>query len=136
MVKPIIRDTFFLSRVSAPASAEDMQIAQDLLDTLAANKERCVGLAANMIGEFKRILVFDNGGEAVVMINPEILKKSKPYSAEEGCLSLDGTRRAERYGMIKVRWQNTEMQTRIKTFLGFPAQIIQHEMDHFEGRII
>ena len=124
MVKPIIRDTFFLSRVSAPASAEDMQIAQDLLDTLAANKERCVGL------------VFDNGGEAVVMINPEILKKSKPYSAEEGCLSLDGTRRAERYGMIKVRWQNTEMQTRIKTFSGFPAQIIQHEMDHFEGRII
>lgn len=113
-----------------------MQIAQDLLDTLTANRERCVGLAANMIGELKRILVFDDGGEAVVMINPEILKKSQPYSAEEGCLSLEGTRRAERFGTIKVRWRNTEMQTRIKTFSGFPAQIIQHEMDHFEGIII
>ncbi|MDE6031574.1 MAG: peptide deformylase [Oscillospiraceae bacterium] len=136
MIKPIIRDTFFLSRVSAPATAEDVPIARDLLDTLAANSEHCVGLAANMIGELKRILVFDNNGEAVVMINPEILKRSQPYSAEEGCLSLDGTRRAERFRSIKVRWQNMEMQTRIKTFTGFPAQIIQHEMDHFEGIII
>ncbi len=136
MVKSIIRDTFFLSRVSVPAAAEDIHIAQDLLDTLAANSEHCVGLAANMIGELKRILVFDNNGEAVVMINPEILKRSQPYSAEEGCLSLEGVRRAERFGSIKVRWQNTEMQTRIKTFSGFTAQIIQHEMDHFEGIII
>lgn len=136
MIKPIIRDTFFLSRISAPATAEDVPIAIDLLDTLAANSEHCVGLAANMIGELKRILVFDNNGEAVVMINPEILKRSQPYSAEEGCLSLDGTRRAERFRSIKVRWQNMEMQTRIKTFTGFPAQIIQHEMDHFEGIII
>lgn len=136
MIKPIIRDTFFLSRISAPATAEDIPIARDLLDTLAANSERCVGLAANMIGELKRILVFDNGGEAVVMINPEILKSSQPYSAEEGCLSLEGVRRTERFGSIKVRWQNMDMQTRIKTFTGFPAQIIQHEMDHFEGKII
>lgn len=136
MIKPIIRDTFFLSRISAPATAEDVPIAKDLLDTLAANSEHCVGLAANMIGELKRILVFDNNGEAVVMINPEILKRSQPYYAEEGCLSLDGTRRAERFRSIKVRWQNMEMQTRIKTFTGFPAQIIQHEMDHFEGIII
>lgn len=136
MIKPIIRDTFFLSRISAPATAEDIPIAKNLLDTLAANSEHCVGLAANMIGELKRILVFDNNGEAVVMINPEILKRSQPYSAEEGCLSLDGTRRAERFRSIKVRWQNMEMQTRIKTFTGFPAQIIQHEMDHFEGIII
>lgn len=136
MIKPIIRDTFFLSRISAPATAEDIPIALDLLDTLAANSEHCVGLAANMIGELKRILVFDNGGEAVVMINPEILKSSQPYSAEEGCLSLEGVRRTERFGSIKVRWQNMDMRTRIKTFTGFPAQIIQHEMDHFEGKII
>lgn len=136
MIKPIVRDTFLLSRVSVLAAAEDIPIAQDLLDTLAANSEHCVGLASNMIGELKRILVFDNGGEAVVMLNPEILKKSQPYSAEEGCLSLEGTRRTERFGSIKVRWQNMEMQTRIKTFTGFPAQIIQHEMDHFEGKII
>lgn len=136
MIKPIIRDTFFLSRISAPATAEDIPIARDLLDTLAANSEHCVGLAANMIGELKRILVFDNGSEAVVMINPEILKSSQPYSAEEGCLSLEGVRRTERFGSIKVRWQNMDMQTRIKTFTGFPAQIIQHEMDHFEGKII
>lgn len=136
MVRPIIHDTFFLSRVSSPASAEDIPVAQDLLDTLAANSEHCVGLAANMIGELKRILAFDNNGEATVMINPEILKRSQPYTAEEGCLSLEGVRSVKRFGSIKVRWQNMEMQTRTKTFTGLPAQIIQHETDHFEGRLI
>ena len=136
MVKPIMRDIFFLRQVSVPASEADLQTAQDLLDTYKANREHCVGLAANMIGALKRILVFDNSGEATIMINPEILKRSQPYKAEENCLSFDGTRETTRYGTIKVRWQNLQMQTRIKTFTGFSAQIIQHEMDHFDGIII
>lgn len=136
MIKEIIRDIFFLQQPSVPATNEDIHIAQDLLDTLDANRERCVGLAANMIGVSKRILVFDNNGEYMVMINPKIIKKNGRYTADEGCLSLDGTRPAERWQSIKVEYQNTLFQTRIKTFTGFPAQIIQHEMDHFEGKII
>lgn len=136
MTKEIVRDIFFLRQKSVPAAAEDAQTGQDLLDTLAANRERCVGLAANMIGVSKRILVFDNDGTPALMFNPEIVKKSAPYEAEEGCLSLDGTRTATRYRTIKVRWQTPDMKTREKTFTGFTAQIIQHEMDHFEGIII
>lgn len=136
MTKEIVRDIFYLRQKSVPASAEDAQTGQDLLDTLAANRERCVGLAANMIGVSKRILVFDNDGTPALMFNPQIVKKSAPYEAEEGCLSLDGTRTATRYRTIKVRWQTPDMKTREKTFTGFTAQIIQHEMDHFEGIII
>lgn len=136
MTKEIVRDIFFLRQKSVPADAQDAQTGQDLLDTLAANRERCVGLAANMIGASKRILVFDNDGTPALMFNPEIVKKSAPYEAEEGCLSLDGTRTATRYRTIKVRWQTPDMKTREKTFTGFTAQIIQHEMDHFEGIII
>ncbi len=136
MIKPIIRDIIFLGRKSAPATAEDITVAEDLLDTLRANRTGCVGLAANMIGVGKRIIAFDCDGELMVMLNPEIIRRSRPYEAEEGCLSLDGTRKTTRYRSIKVRWQNTAMQTRLKTFTGFTAQIIQHEVDHCEGIVI
>lgn len=136
MNREIVRDIFFLKQKSVPAEAADAQTAQDLLDTLAANRERCVGLAANMIGECKRILVYDDSGTPSVMLNPEIIKKSEPYETEEGCLSLEGTRSVTRYRSIKVRWQTVDMKPRIKTFTGFTAQIIQHEIDHFEGIII
>ena len=111
-------------------------MSQDLLDTLEANKERCVGMAANMIGFNKRIIVFDNEGTYIVMFNPEIIKRSGPYQAEEGCLSLDGTRSTRRWRSIKVRYQNEKFQERFKTFTGWTAQIIQHEVDHCEGIII
>jgi peptide deformylase len=136
MTKEIIKDMFFLRQKSEPADKDDLRTAEDLLDTLKANADRCVGMAANMIGVKKRILAFDNGGEYIVMLNPEIIAKSDRYEAEEGCLSLEGTRTAVRYGKIKVRWQTADFRTRIKTFTGFPAQIIQHEIDHFEGIII
>lgn len=136
MERSIIRDTFFLRQKSLPASRDDLPTAQDLLDTLEANKDRCVGLAANMTGVLRRILVLDNEGTPLVMLNPEIISRSESYSTEEGCLSLDGTRPVTRWRKIKVRWQDTELRTRIKTFTDFPAQIIQHEMDHFEGILI
>ena len=110
--------------------------AQDLLDTLTAHKDSCVGMAANMIGVCKRIIAFDNGGTYMVMFNPEIVKQSEPYQAEEGCLSLTGTRPARRWKSIKVRWQNEKLQERIKTFTGWTAEIIQHEIDHCEGILI
>ena len=111
--------------------------AQDLLDTLTAHKYGCVGMAANMIGVPKRIIAFDNDGTYMVMFNPEIIKKSGPYDAEEGCLSLlGGPRKCKRYKTIKVQWQTAEFQTRIKTFTDFPAQIIQHEVDHCDGILI
>lgn len=117
--------------------AEDLQVARDLLDTLAANKDACVGMAANMIGVLKRIIVFDNDGEYMTMFNPQILKASDPYDASEGCLSLlGGPRPCKRYQTIKVQWQNEKFQTRIKTFTGWPAQIIQHEIDHCNGILI
>lgn len=136
MTKNIIRDTFFLQQKSLPASSDDVKTAQDLLDTLEANKDRCVGLAANMIGVLRRILVLDNDGTPLSMLNPEIISSSDSYTTEEGCLSLDGTRPVTRWRKIKVRWQDMQQRTRIKTFTGFPAQIIQHEMDHFEGKLI
>lgn len=136
MERSIIRDTFFLRQKSLPASRDDLQAAQDLLDTLEANKDRCVGLAANMTGVLRRILVLDNEGTPLVMLNPEIISRSESYSTEEGCLSLDGTRPVTRWRKIKVRWQDAGLRTRIKTFTDFPAQIIQHEMDHFEGILI
>ena len=136
MERPIMRDPIFLSQKSVPATMEDLSVAQDLLDTLIAHKEDCVGMAANMIGVAKRIVVFDNDGTYMVMLNPEIIKASGPYEAEEGCLSLAGVRRAKRYRSIKVRYQNETMQVRLKTFTGFPAQIIQHEIDHCNGILI
>lgn len=137
MVKEIVHDPILLGVSSAPATKEDLQVAQDLLDTLAAHKDACVGMAANMIGVRKRIIVFDNDGAYMAMFNPEILKVSGPYDAEEGCLSLlGGPRPCKRYQTIKVRWQNEQFQTRIKTFSGWPAQIIQHEVDHCNGILI
>lgn len=137
MVKDVIHDPIFLGVRSEPAGKGDLQIAQDLLDTLIANRDGCVGMAANMIGVRKRILVLDNEGAYLTMFNPEILKKSGPYDTEEGCLSLlGGPRKCKRYRTIKVRWQTAELQTRIKTFSGWPAQIIQHELDHCDGILI
>ena len=136
MIRDICKDEFFLSQKAEPATADDLSVAQDLLDTLTAHKDGCVGMAANMIGVNKRIIAFDNIGEYMVMFNPVIVKKSAPYDAEEGCLSLTGTRKTKRYQTIKVQWQNEQFQTRIKTFTGWTAQIIQHEIDHCEGIII
>ena len=136
VVREIMRDEAFLSQKAELATLEDLPAAQDLLDTLTAHKDGCVGMAANMIGVCKRIIVFDNEGKYMVMFNPEIIKKSGPYEAEEGCLSLTGTRKAKRWQSIKVQYQNEQFQTRFKTFTGWTAQIIQHEIDHCEGILI
>ncbi|MBQ7975904.1 MAG: peptide deformylase [Clostridia bacterium] len=137
MVKELTHDPIFLSLKSEVATKEDLQVAEDLLDTLIAHKDSCVGMAANMIGVRKLIIAFDNEGTHMVMFNPEIIKKSEPYETEEACLSLlGGPRKCKRYKTIKVKWQTAEMQTRIKTFTGFPAQIIQHEIDHCDGVLI
>jgi peptide deformylase len=137
MVREIVHDPVLLGARSEPATKEDLQIARDLLDTLTANKEHCVGMAANMIGVRKRIIVFDNEGSYMTMFNPEIIKTSGPYDAREGCLSLLGDPRpCKRYRTIKVRWQNEQLQERIKTFSGWTAQIIQHEIDHCNGILI
>ena len=137
MVRQVIHDPILLAGKSEAAAVEDLQVAQDLLDTLIANKEGCVGMAANMIGVCKRIIVFDNEGTYMTMFNPEILKMSGPYDTEEGCLSLlGGPRPCKRYQTIKVQWQNEKFQTRIKTFTGWTAQIIQHEIDHCNGILI
>ena len=137
MVKELVHDPILLARKSVPATKEDLDISRDLLDTLTAHKETCVGMAANMIGAFKTIIAFDNGGEYMVMLNPEILKAEGEYETEEGCLSLlGGPRKTKRFQKIKVRWQTAEFQTRIKTFSGWTAQIIQHEIDHCNGILI
>ena len=131
-----MRDEAFLSQKAEPSTLKDLPVAQDLLDTLTAHKAGCVGMAANMIGVCKRIIVFDNEGKYMVMFNPDIIKKSEPYEAEEGCLSLTGIRKAKRWQSIKVQYQNEQFQTRFKTFTGWTAQIIQHEIDHCEGVLI
>ena len=136
MVREIMRDEAFLAQKAESATPENISIAQDLLDTLAAHKDGCVGMAANMIGVNKRVIVFDNEGTYTVMFNPVIVKKSGPYQAEEGCLSLLGVRKAKRWKSIKVQYQNKKFQTRFKTFTGWTAQIIQHEIDHCDGIII
>jgi len=136
MIRDICKDETFLAQKAEPATAEDLSVAADLLETLEHHKEGCVGMAANMIGVNKRIIAFDNEGTYMVMFNPEIVKKSGPYDAVEGCLSLTGTRPAKRWNSIKVRWQNEKFQERLKTFTGWTAQIIQHEIDHCEGIII
>ena len=136
MVRPVMKDRFFLSQKSAPATPEDVAIAQDLLDTLAAHRDGCVGMAANMIGVAKRIIVFVDEGTDTVMFNPELTKCSEPYETEEGCLSLSGTRPTTRYRKITVRYQNAAFQTRQRTFRDWTAQIIQHEIDHCNGILI
>lgn len=136
MVREICKDEVFLAQKSEVATADDLSIAQDLLDTLIAHKDGCTGMAANMIGVNRRVIVFDNEGEYMVMFNPVIVKQSGPYEAEEGCLSLIGTRKAERFQTIKVQWQNEKFQIRLKTFTGWTVEIIQHEIDHCEGILI
>ena len=136
MIRDICRDETFLAQRAERAGLEDLETARDLLDTLAAHKESCVGMAANMIGVNKRIIVFDNEGEYLVMLNPVIVKQSGPYETEEGCLSLTGRRKTKRFQTIKVQWQNEKLQTRLKTFTGWTAEIIQHEIDHCDGILI
>ena len=141
MIKELMHDPIFLAGKSEIATKEDLQVAQDLLETLIANQDRCVGMAANMIGVRKRIIAFlDESGRTptyTVMFNPEIIKKDGAYDTEESCLSLlGGPRPCKRYQSIKVQYQTSDMQTRIKTFSGWTAQIIQHEVDHCNGVLI
>lgn len=137
MIREVIHDPLFLSGKSDKATKEDLSVAQDLLDTLIANRTGCVGMAANMIGVRKRIITFDDNGKYIIMFNPEIMKCSGEYSTEEGCLSLLGDPRpCKRYQSIKVRYQNEKFQQLTKTYVGFTAQIIQHEIDHCNGILI
>ncbi len=137
MVQPIMHDPDFLAIPSAMATPDDLQVAQDLLDTLSAHAEGCVGMAANMIGVSKRIIAFENSGNYMVMFNPEIVKKSARFETQEGCLSLnDKVRPVTRYAQIKVEYQNEKFQKRVCTFRDWPAQIIQHEIDHCNGVLI
>lgn len=137
MVRELIHDPIFLAQKSKPATKEDLAVARDLLDTLRAHRETCVGMAANMIGVAKRIIAFDNGGSLMVMLNPEIVKQSGEYETEESCLSLlGGPRKTNRFQKIKVRYQTEDLQIRLKTFEGWTAQIVQHEVDHCNGVLI
>ena len=137
MVRELIHDPIFLAQPSEAATAEDVQIAKDLLDTLAAHKETCVGMAANMIGAAKAIIAFDNAGSYMVMFNPKIIKASGEYEAQESCLSLlGGPRKTKRYQKIKVEYQTEDLKVRLKSFEGFTAQIIQHDIDHIKGILI
>ena len=137
MICPLVHDPLLLARKSSPATKDDLETARDLLDTLVSHKEACVGMAANMIGITKRIIAFDCEGTYMVMLNPEILSSSDEYDTEESCLSLlGGPRKTKRFRKIKVRWQTEALQTRIKTFTGWTAQIIQHEIDHCNGILI
>lgn len=136
MIRPIMKNEFFLQQPSDPATPADLPIAHDLLDTLAAHTHECVGMAANMIGSRKRIIVFSDNGAARAMINPEIVKAQEPYKTEESCLSLTGVRSTKRFRTIRVRYLDTSFEEHIETFSGFTAQIIQHEIDHCNGAVI
>ena len=137
MVRELIHDPIFLSRPAEAATRDDLPVARDLLQTLMAHKETCVGMAANMIGVAKAIIAFDNAGSYMVMFNPKLVKVAGEYEAEECCLSLlGGPRKAKRYKKIKVEYQTEDFQTRLKSFDGFTAQIIQHELDHLKGILI
>ena len=137
MVKPLIHDPIILAGKSEPATKADLPLAQDLVDTLQFHRASCVGMAANMIGVRKRIIVFrEDSGAYTVMLNPEIVGCSGPYETEESCLSLTGTRKTKRWKSIKVQYQNEKFQIRLKTFTGWTAQIIQHEIDHCNGIVI
>ena len=136
MIRPIMKDTFFLSRKARAATVADLSIAQDLVDTLQAHREECVGMATNMIGQAVNIIAFHIGGAPMVMLNPEIIKAENPFEAEEGCLSVNGVHKTVRYENIRVRYQNEKLQHRQKEFSGWTAQIIQHEIDHCNGILI
>ena len=137
MVRELIHDPIFLAQPAVPAAREDLAVAQDLLDTLKAHKETCVGMAANMIGVAKAVIAFDNAGSYMLMFNPKIVKASGEYTTEESCLSLlGGPRKTKRYQKIKVEYQTEDFKVRLKTFDGFTAQIIQHEIDHLNGVLI
>ena len=136
MIQPIMHDPLFLAQKSAPVTPKDAPVARDLLETLTAHADGCVGMAANMIGVLKRIIAVEAEDGYLVLFNPVILKKSGPYETEEGCLSLTGTRKTKRWQTIKVQWQNEKFQPRIKTFSGWTAEIIQHELDHCDGVLI
>lgn len=136
MIQPIVHDPLFLAQKSARATPADADTARDLLETLAAHADGCVGMAANMIGVNKAIIVFDDEGTLREMFNPEIVYRKGLYLTEEGCLSLQGQRKTKRHKTIKVQWQDREMHTHIKNFTGWTAQIIQHEVDHCNGIII
>ena len=136
MVRPIVHDPLLLGIKSDPAAEADSQVMTDLLDTLRAHLDHCVGMAANMIGVRKRIIVFCNGPFQMIMVNPQIIAKSGPFEAEEGCLSLPGVRKARRFRRITVRYQDMSLRQQTGTFDGFTAQIIQHEIDHCDGILI
>ena len=137
MVRELMHDPLFLGRKSRTATKEDLSIGQDLLETLLAHRATCVGMAGNMIGQTVAVIAFFDGDKPVVMYNPEILKAEGAYQTEEGCLSLlGGPRKCTRYQKIKVRWENEQFQKRVKTFTGWTAQIIQHEVDHCNGILI
>lgn len=136
MVQPICRDPILLGQPCRPATRQDLPIARDLLETLMANRQVCVGMAANMIGQPVRIIAFEDGEVCRVMLNPEILSRQEPFDTQEGCASLTGQRPVTRYRKIKVRWQNEDMKIRLQTFTGWTAQIIQHEVDHCQGILI
>ena len=136
MVREIMKDPIFLAQRSTPATKEDLAVAQDLMDTLIANAAGCVGMAANMIGVSKRIIAFYDEGSYALMLNPVIIKFSGAYDTEEGCLSLPGVRPTKRYKTIKVEYQTLKMEKRVKTYTGYTAQIIQHEIDHCNGILI
>lgn len=136
MIQEIVKDIFFLQQKSVPATPLDRQVGQDLLETLATHRAGCVGLAANMIGVKKRIIVVNLGPVDLLMYNPELVAKRQPYQTEEGCLSLTGLRSTRRYEEIDVRFWDSQWQEQTMTFSGFPAQIIQHELDHLEGILI
>lgn len=136
MVRTVVRDTFFLSQTSEPAGRDDDEVVRDLLDTLQANRERCVGMAANMIGIKKRIIVVSAGEADLAMLNPVIIKKSMPYDTEEGCLSLEGSRKTRRYETIEVEYRDRDFKRCKQRFKVWTAQIIQHEIDHCDGIVI
>lgn len=136
MIRQIVRDTFFLSQKSAPAAPADRAVVQDLIDTVRANADRCAGMAANMIGFHKRIIAFNAGPLTVALINPEIIRREQPYEAEEGCLSLSGTRRTTRYQLIELTYLDQSFKTCRQVYTGWIAQVIQHEIDHCNGILI
>lgn len=136
MIRPIVKDTFFLGQKSGPATKQDLSVGQDLTDTLRANQDRCVGMAANMIGVKKRVIIVNMGILNVVMYNPVIVQKYSPYETEEGCLSLSGVRKTTRYKNIEVEYYDSSWKKNRQKYSGWTAQIIQHECDHLEGRII
>ena len=136
MIKPILKDPIFLSQKSQKATLADLHVAQDLLETISAHREECIGMAANMIGSLKCIIIFELEDSYMTMYNPEIIRRKEPYYTDEGCLSLPGMRKCRRWNYIKVQYQNKDFDVRIKSFTGIAAEIIQHEIDHCNGILI